>query len=220
MRILLIEDDPMIGESIRDGLRPDGFVVDWLREGASVAPALRAQEYALLLLDLGLPGVSGLEIMRTLRSRGVTIPILIITARDAVADRVAGLDAGADDYLTKPFDLNELAARIRALLRRRAGRAESLIIRGALSLDPASHEAIYRDTKVVLSAREFALMHCLMERPGAIVSRVRLEEQLFGWGEEIESNTVEVHIHRLRKKLGADLIRTVRGVGYMVAKDQ
>ena len=218
MRILLVEDDPMIGESIRDGLRPDGFAVDWLREGNSVAAALRAQEYALLILDLGLPGSSGLEVLRVLRNQGIAIPVMIITARDAVADRVIGLDAGADDYLTKPFDLNELSARIRALLRRRAGRTESLIICGALTLDPLTHEAIYRDTKVMLTAREFALMHCLMERPGAIVSRARLEERLFGWGEEIESNTVEVHIHRLRKKLATDLIRTVRGVGYMVAK--
>lgn len=220
MRILLVEDDPMIGESIRDGLRPDGFAVDWLREGASVASTLRNQDYALLLLDLGLPGSSGLDIMQELRGQGAAIPILIITARDAVADRVAGLDAGADDYLTKPFDLNELAARIRALLRRRAGRVDPLIVRGAVTLNPATHEIAYRGTNTVLSAREFALMHCLLERPGAIVSRARLEERLYGWGEEIESNTVEVHIHRLRKKLAADLIRTVRGVGYMVPKEQ
>ncbi|MEO7206856.1 MAG: response regulator transcription factor [Steroidobacteraceae bacterium] len=220
MRILLVEDDVMIGESIRDGLRHDGFVVDWLCDGTSVIETLRTGDYALLLLDLGLPGrPSGLELMRMLRSRGEGISVLIITARDAVADRVVGLDAGADDYLTKPFDLVELAARIRALLRRRSGRGEPLIVRGGLTLDPVTHEAVYHGTTVVLSAREFALMHALLEHPGAIVSRAQLEERLYGWGQEVESNTVEVHIHRLRKKMDANLIRTVRGVGYMVAKD-
>jgi two-component system response regulator QseB len=218
MRVLLVEDDPMIGESIRDGLRPDGFAVDWLRAGSSVIHALESEPYLLLLLDLGLPGLSGREILRLVRARAMPIPILIITARNAVADRVAGLDEGADDYLTKPFTLEELAARMRALLRRQAGRAEPLMVRGALTVDPVTHEATYRGTHVVLSAREFALVHCLLERPGAIVPRARLEERLFGWGEEIESNTVEVHIHRLRRKLGADAIRTVRGVGYMIAK--
>ncbi|HEX4051286.1 MAG TPA: response regulator transcription factor [Steroidobacteraceae bacterium] len=219
MRILLVEDDPMIGESIRDGLRPDGFAVDWLRAGTSVLSALQNEPYVLLLLDLGLPGVSGLEILRAVRAKAMAIPILIITARNAVADRVAGLDAGADDYLTKPFTLEELAARMRALLRRQTGRTEPLIVRGALTLNPVTHELTHRGASVVLSARELALMHCLLERPGAIVPRARLEERLYGWGEEVESNTVEVHIHRLRRKLGAEVIRTVRGVGYMIPKN-
>jgi two-component system response regulator QseB len=219
MRILLVEDDPMIGESIRDGLRSDGFAVDWLRAGTSVISALQSEPYVLLLLDLGLPGLTGLEVLRLVRARGMSIPILIITARDAVADRVAGLDAGADDYLTKPFTLEELAARMRALLRRQTGRTEPLIVRGTLTLNPVTHELTYQGTSVVLSAREFSLMHSLLERPGAIVPRARLEERLYGWGEEIESNTVEVHIHRLRRKLGAEVIRTVRGVGYMIPKN-
>ena len=172
--------------------------------------------YQLLLLDLGLPKISGLELLKALRRAGNRIPVLILTARDAVADRVAGLDAGADDYLVKPFDLEELAARIRALLRRQAGRAQPEIRLGDLSLNPATHEVRLRGQPVNLSAREFALLHAFLDRPGAVFSRAQLEEKLYGWNEEVESNTVEVYIHALRKKLGADLIKNVRGVGYMV----
>ncbi|MCL5965899.1 MAG: response regulator transcription factor [Deltaproteobacteria bacterium] len=218
MRLLLVEDDPMIGESVRHGLRQDGFAVDWARDGKDAELALDTEPYDLLLLDLGLPGKSGLDLLKGLRRRGNGIPVLILTARDAVADRVRGLDAGADDYLVKPFDLEEMAARIRALLRRRAGRAQPLIVYGALTLDPVTHEAACRGNPLLLSAREFALLQALLEKPGAVLSRARLEERLYGWDEEVESNAVEVHIHNLRKKLGAEIIRTVRGVGYMVAK--
>ena len=218
MRMLLVEDDAMIGEAVRAGLRQDGFTVDWVREAEAGDTAIKAEAYALLLLDLGLPRRSGLDWLRELRRRGNRIPVLILTARDAVADRVAGLDSGADDYLVKPFDLDELSARVRALLRRDAGRAEPLLRHGELTLDPATHEATYRGEQINLSAREFALLTALLERPGAILSRAQLEQRLYGWGEEVESNAVEVHIHHLRRKLGADFIRNVRGLGYTVSK--
>jgi len=216
--LLLVEDDPMIGESVRQGLRQDGFTVDWARDGKDAELALEAEPYALVLLDLGLPGKSGLDLLERLRRRGDGIPVLIMTARDTVADRVRGLDTGADDYLVKPFDLEEMSARIRALLRRRAGRSQPRIAYGALTLDPATHEVTLRGKPLLLSAREFALLRALLEKPGAVLSRARLEEILYGWDKEVESNAVEVHIHNLRKKLGVDAIRNVRGVGYMVAK--
>lgn len=216
--MLLVEDDPMIGESVRQGLRQDGFTVDWARDGKDAELALEAEPYALVLLDLGLPGKSGLDLLERLRRRGDGIPVLIMTARDTVADRVRGLDTGADDYLVKPFDLEEMSARIRALLRRRAGRSQPRIAYGALTLDPATHEVTLRGKPLLLSAREFALLRALLEKPGAVLSRARLEEILYGWDKEVESNAVEVHIHNLRKKLGVDAIRNVRGVGYMVAK--
>lgn len=217
MRILLVEDDPMIGESTRDWLRQDGLTVDWVQDGDEAEEALAHEDCDLLLLDLGLPGRSGLELLRGLRARGSRLPVLILTARDAVSDRVAGLDAGSDDYVVKPFDLSELSARVRALWRRRLGRAEPLLEVGVLALDPAAHEVRLRGQPVTLGAREFALLQCLMERPGAILSRAQLEAHLYGWGQEVESNTVEVYIHRLRRKLGRDVIRTVRGVGYRIA---
>ncbi|MEO8630912.1 MAG: response regulator transcription factor, partial [Betaproteobacteria bacterium] len=207
MRLLLIEDDAMIGDAVRTGLRQDGFAVDWVRDAEAGDAAAKSEEYALVLLDLGLPRKSGLDWLRDARRRGVATPVLILTARDAVADRITGLDAGADDYLVKPFDLDELAARVRALLRRRAGRVEPLLKHGDLTLDPATHEARFKDDPIILSAREYALLAALLERPGAILSRGQLEQRLYGWGEEVESNTVEVHIHHLRKKLGADFIR-------------
>jgi two-component system response regulator QseB len=216
MRLLLVEDDPMIGESVRLGLEQDGFILDWVRDGQSAELALTNEVYELLLLDLGLPRKTGLEVLMQLRRRGNSLPVLILTARDAVADRVKCLDAGADDYLIKPFDLDELAARIRALLRRRAGRAEPLLVHAGLVLNPATHEACLHDQQINLSAREFALLRILLERPGAIFSRTQLEERLYGWEKEIESNAVEVHIHALRKKLGAEFIQNVRGVGYRV----
>jgi two-component system response regulator QseB len=214
MRLLLVEDDPMIGEAIRAGLRRDGFAVDWVREARAAEAVLSSEPFELVLLDLGLPGRDGLALLKAQRERGLALPVLIITARDAVSDRVQGLDAGADDYLIKPFDLDELAARIRALLRRRSGRTASGLEHLGVTLDPAAHEVRREGAEVALSPREFALLQLLMERPGTILSRPQLEERLYGWGEEVESNAVEVHVHGLRKKLGADFILTVRGVGY------
>jgi two-component system response regulator QseB len=218
MRLLLVEDDAMIGESVRTGLQQDGFAVDWVQDGRAAELALETNPYDTLLLDLGLPRKAGLEVLAALRRRGAEIPVLILTARDAVADRVKGLDAGADDYLVKPFDLDELAARVRALLRRKSGRAGPLIRVGGLSIDPATHEVSLDGKSIPLSAREFALIHALAARPGAVFSRAQLEEKLYGWGQEVESNTVEVYIHSLRRKLGAGFIRNVRGVGYTVPK--
>jgi two-component system response regulator QseB len=216
MRLLLVEDDEMIAAAMQDGLRQSGYTVDWARDGREAEVALAGAPYDLLLLDLGLPRKSGLEVLRSVRARQDAIPVLIVTARDAVSDRVEGLDAGADDYLVKPFDLDELGARVRALLRRRAGRAEPLLRRGGLTLNPATHEATLDGKPLALSGREFALLSALLERPGAVLSRGQLEEKLYGWGEEIESNTIEVYIHSLRRKLGSGFIRTVRGVGYGV----
>ncbi|HYC08369.1 MAG TPA: response regulator transcription factor [Steroidobacteraceae bacterium] len=216
MRLLLVEDDRMIGEAIRAGLKREGFTVDWVHDALAAAQVLRSDPFELMLLDLGLPGGDGLKLLKTLRGRGETLPVLIITARDAVSDRVAGLDAGGDDYLTKPFDLDELAARIRALLRRRAGRSSPAIEHLGVVLEPATHRVTQEGAEVALSPREFALLQLLLERPGAILSRTQIEERLYGWGEEVESNAVEVHIHGLRRKLGAQFILTVRGVGYRV----
>jgi two-component system response regulator QseB len=218
MRLLLAEDDRMIGAGVERGLKQDGFTVDWVQDGRAAELALEQKVHDLLLLDLGLPRRDGLDVLTAMRRRGDIRPVLILTARDAVADRVAGLDAGADDYLVKPFDLDELAARIRALLRRDAGRAQPVVTYGALELRPATHEVRLHGEPVVLSAREFALLEALLARPGAILSRAQLEERLYGWNEEVESNAVEVHLHALRRKLGADAIRNVRGVGWMIAK--
>ena len=218
MRLLLVEDDPMIGESVRAGLQQDGFAVDWVQDGRAAELALQTNAYDTLLLDLGLPRKAGLDVLAALRRRGDSIPVLILTARDAVADRVKGLDAGADDYLVKPFDLEELGARVRALLRRKSGSADPVIQVGGLSLNPATHEVTLDGKPVSLSAREFALIHALAARPGVVYSRAQLEEKLYGWGQEVESNTVEVYVHSLRRKLGANSIQNVRGVGYMVPK--
>jgi two-component system response regulator QseB len=215
---LLAEDDAMIGASVSRGLAQDGFTVDWVEDGRAAEAALAERVHDAVLLDLGLPRRSGLEVLSAMRRLGDNRPVLIMTARDAIADRVAGLDAGADDYLIKPFDLTELAARLRALGRRRAGRAEPVLAYGAIELDPAAHLARVRGQAVSLSAREFALLQALMARPGAVLSRAQLEAKLYGWNDSVESNAVEVHIHALRKKIGADLIRNVRGVGWMVAK--
>ncbi|PZX24687.1 Putative response regulator in two-component regulatory system [Cupriavidus phytorum] len=223
MRVLLVEDDAMIGESVKLALRQEGFAVDWVRDGeAGLAAASTAADgqacYDLILLDLGLPRRPGLEVLRALRARGVPTPVLILTARDAVADRVAGLNAGADDYLVKPFDLQELAARMHALARRAAGRAEPLVTYGDIVLNPATREATCRGEPVRLSAREFALLSALMARPGKVWSVPQLQERLYGWDDEVGSNTVEVYIHALRKKFGAALIRNIRGVGYVVPR--
>jgi two-component system response regulator QseB len=219
MRVLLAEDDAMIGAAVRDRLRGQGFAVDWVRDGRAADMALAGDSYDLLLLDLGLPGREGLAVLKGLRARGSTLPVVILTARDAVDDRVAGLDAGADDYIVKPFDLKELEARLRAVLRRQAGHASSVIEHGRLSLDLVAHELRQDGVLVPLSPREFALLHALLEQPGRVLSRAQLEERLYGWGEEVGSNVVEVHIHSLRRKLGTELIRNVRGVGYRVPED-
>jgi two-component system response regulator QseB len=218
MRLLVAEDDPMIGTALTRGLKQEGFAVDWVRDGRSVELALGERVHDLLLLDLGLPRREGLEVLRAMRRHGDARPVLIVTARDAVADRVAGLDAGADDYVVKPFELAELAARIRALLRRSAGRAEPVVAWGDIALDSVRHEVRVRGEPVALSPREFALLEALLERPGAVLSRARLEEKLYGWNEEVGSNAVEVHLHSLRRKLPADTIRNVRGVGWMITR--
>ena len=208
----------MVGAGIRTGLRQQGYSVDWVRDGAAAELAMQATPYDAVLLDIGLPKKSGLELLAHWRRQKNGVPVLIITARDAVSDRIRGLDAGADDYLVKPFDLDELAARLRALLRRHSGRATPLIEHGALTLDPASHEVTLAGAPVSLSAREFALLHSLLENPGVPLSRAQLEDRLYGWQEEIGSNAVEVHIHSLRRKLGNDWLRNVRGVGYLVPR--
>ncbi len=219
MRLLLVEDDRMLGASIQRGLKLEGQAVDWVQDGVAAETALATERYDLLLLDLGLPGRGGLELLRDLRRRRKTLPVLILTARDSIPDRVAGLDAGADDYLVKPFDLDELAARVRALLRRGSGRADPVLELRGLRLDPAAHEVTLDGAPVALSAREVALLQLLLEHPGRPISRARLEERLYGWGEEVESNAVEVHVHALRRKLGPQWIKTLRGVGYVVPRE-
>jgi two-component system response regulator QseB len=216
MRLLLVEDDPMIGRAVRHGLERAGFTVDWVTDGQSAEAAVANGVYDTIILDLGLPRVDGLTLLRSLRARRDAVPVLITTARDAVADRVGGLNAGADDYLLKPFDLDELVARVRALLRRRAGGASTALLAGTLSLDPVLRQVTQDGREVSLTAKEFALLEALMQRPGAVLSRERLEDSIYGWGEEIGSNAIEVHVHNLRRKLGVDAIRNVRGVGYRV----
>jgi len=219
MRILLVEDDPMIGKSLRQALQGDGYAVDWVTDGEAAHTALRASPdaYALVVLDLGLPRRNGLDLLAALRRAGNRVRVLVVTARDAVSDRVAGLDAGADDYLTKPFSLDELSARMRALLRRDIAHEANLRRHREITLDPVTHRVTQGERAVELSAREFAVLAALLERPGAALSKAQLEERLYPWGEEVESNAIEVHVHNLRKKLGADVIRTLRGVGYALA---
>lgn len=218
MRLLLAEDDSMIGESITEALISENYAVDWVRDGRAAELALDNGVYDLLLLDLGLPKKQGLTILNDYRKRGGMLPILVITARDSTANRVEGLDAGADDYLVKPFELEELFARVRALLRRQSGRANPLITYGDLTLNPASHEVIFRNQLLNMSAKEFCLLHALLAQPERVLSLAQLEEKLYGWDQEVDSNAIEVYIHRLRKKLGNDFIRNVRGVGYIVGK--
>ena len=216
MRLLLIEDDPMIGKSIRDGLRREGYSVDWVRDGWAGEQSVNAEAYDMLILDLGLPRKDGLAVLSSIRASGQLMPVLIITARSEVDDRVTGLDAGADDYLAKPFSMPELSARVRALLRRSFGRADTTLHAGELELNPQTREVRLGGKSVALSQRELALLEHLMQRPGAIVSKTSLEGSIYAWGEEVESNTIEVHISNLRKKLGADRIITIRGVGYRI----
>lgn len=224
MRILVVEDDALLGDAIQAGLKQAGYAVDWMKDGMAAEQALSTEPYTALVLDLGLPRLSGLELLRRLRGRNASkdnhsnnrIPVLILTAMDTVGDRIKGLDAGADDYLAKPFDMGELAARLRALVRRASGNTEPILQLADVQLDPASHRVLYRDKPVELSSREFALLHALMLNAGKVLSRAQLEEQLYAWGEEIESNAVEVHIHHLRRKLFPGLIETIRGVGYLM----
>ncbi len=226
MRLLLVEDDRMIGDSLRQALRHDGHAVVWVYELAAARLALASETFDGVLLDLGLPEApgrpanpgAGLQLLRELRGRGDTTPVIILTARDAVGDRVAGLDAGADDYLVKPFDLDELLARLRAVARRHAGRADSALEHAGLRLDPVTREVSQRGQPVQLSAREFAVLEALMLRPGAVLSRAQIEDRLYGWGDAIESNAVSVYVHQLRKKLGAETIQSMRGVGYYLRK--
>ena len=221
MRILLVEDDRLLGDGVQVGLGGSGFTVDWVRDGEAALAALAAESFAAVVLDLGLPRRDGLEVLRSLRARGDATPVIVLTARDALPDKVTGLDSGADDYLVKPFELDELLARLRALRRRQEGRTRSLLQVADLTLDPATREVQRGGRPVLLSAREFAVLQALLERPGAILSRAQLEDRLYGWGEELESNAISVYMHQLRKKLGDDLLHTVRGLGYYAgpAKD-
>lgn len=218
MRILLVEDDPQLGDGLTVGLRQAGFAVDWVRDGNAADLALHTESFDLVVLDLGLPKLSGMDVLSRARGRGQSMPILILTARDATGDKVSGLDAGADDYLVKPIDLDELTARIRALTRRSAGRSDPLLIHGEVVLDPAAHSVTVAGQPVELSSREFSLLQMLLESAGRVLTRSQLEQSLYGWRDEPDSNALEVHIHHLRKKLGSDLIRTLRGVGYTIAK--
>ena len=218
MRILLVEDDPMIGEAVFVALKDAAYAVDWVKDGTTANRVLENTEHQAVLLDLGLPKRDGLEVLRRLRKTANTVPVLIITARDDIDDRIKGLDSGADDYLVKPFDLNEMLARLRAIIRRHGGQATPTLSNGKLSLDPTTHEARCGDVVEILSAREFALLQALLLRPGAILSRTELEERLYGWNEEVESNAVDFLIHGVRKKLGAHSIKNVRGAGWMVEK--
>jgi two-component system, OmpR family, response regulator QseB len=219
MRLLLVEDDHMIGETVVDVLRAEHFAVDWIKDGVSAQAVLRTQAYDLVLLDLALPGKDGLEVLRSLRAAKSRIPVLVATARDSVEQRIAGLDAGADDYVLKPYDLGELLARVRALLRRAAGRAEPVYEHMGVTINPATREVTVNARPVLLSSREWAVLEPLIARPGAVLSRAQLEEKIFGFGDGIASNAVEVYVHGLRKKLGASLIQNVRGLGYLVPRE-
>lgn len=218
MRLLLVEDDEMVGKSLQRGLVQAGFCVDWVRDGREAELALGHGIHDLAILDLGLPKIDGMQLLAKLRSRGNGMPVLIASARDHVRDKIAGLEAGADDYVLKPFDLDELIARVRALLRRYAGSSTPILRCGALMLDPAKRIVTLQDQPVELSAREFGLLEALMLRPGTVISKEKLEESIYGWGEEIASNAIEVHVHNLRRKVGSERIRNLRGVGYRVAE--
>ena len=222
MRILLAEDDRMIGDAVRTALRQQGYAIDWVQDGQLADTVLASEHFDLVLLDLGLPRLDGIELVRRLRRRQAATPVIIITARDGIEDRIQGLDAGADDYVVKPFSLDELAARMRSALRRSSGHPQPVVHIRDVSINPATHEVrrAGQDQPIPLSAREYAIIEALLLRPGAILSRAQLEERLYGWGDEVDSNAVEVHIHGVRRKLGADFIQNVRGVGYFIAKPE
>lgn len=218
MRILLVEDDPQLGDGIRTGLHQAGYTVDWLQDGLSALHSLEVESFDMVVLDLGLPRMDGISVLEKIRASGNDVPVLILTARDTVVDRVKGLDSGADDYLIKPFDLDELCARVRALSRRHSGRASSLIQYLDITLDPMERSLKKNGEDIILSTREFNILQIFLENIGRVLSRERIEESLFGWDDSLESNATEVHIHHLRKKLGKKLIVTIRGVGYMIPK--
>lgn len=220
MRILLVEDDELLGDGLRTGLIQYGYAVDWLKDGLSADQALKTETFDLVVLDLGLPKMPGITVLQNLRARGQTMPVLILTARESIDDRVKGLDSGADDYLTKPFDLDELCARLRALQRRFSSRAEPLLVHENIILDPAAHTVSLNNELVSVSRREFALLHKLLENAGRVLSREHLTQSLYGWGEDVDSNALEVHIHNLRKKFGQNFIHTIRGIGYMINKSK
>ncbi|KAB2311070.1 response regulator transcription factor [Betaproteobacteria bacterium SCN2] len=219
MRILVVEDDALLGDGIQAGLKQQGFGVDWVRDGVAAQHAVENEPFAAVVLDLGLPRRSGLEVLKSLRQQNNSVPVLILTARDTVDDRITGLDAGADDYLVKPFDLGELSARLRALIRRAGGQASPVITVGALSLDPAARTVSYRGEEKALSAREFDLLQVFMNNAGRVLNREQLASALYAWGEEIESNAIDVHLHHLRRKISPDIVQTLRGVGYLMPKE-
>ncbi|MDO8767391.1 MAG: response regulator transcription factor [Burkholderiaceae bacterium] len=218
MRVLLVEDDAMIGEAVAQALKDASYAVDWVRDGSTALASISTQEYGVVLLDLGLPKRDGLDVLRTVRARENAVPVLVITARDALQDRIGGLDSGADDYVLKPFDMSELLARMRAVIRRKGGASGPVLSNGSLTLDPATREVVAGGVATRLSGKEFSLLQALLIRPGAILSRSELEDRLYGWGEEVESNAIEFLIHSLRKKVGSGSIKNVRGVGWMVSK--
>ena len=217
-RILLVEDDPLLGTGLRAGLTQFGYTIDWVQDGKSAVQALQNENFGTIILDLGLPKMSGIDVLKVMRAKKNMTPVLILTANDSLESRVAGLDAGADDYIPKPFDLRELCARIRALQRRTASRATPVIIVGDVKLDPAARKIYFNNNEVECSRREFVLMQMLLENAGKVLTREQITQNLYGWGDDIDSNALEVHIHNLRKKFGTDLIRTIRGVGYIVEK--
>ncbi len=219
MRLLLIEDDESLGDAVKTGLLQFGYVVDWLKDGTSAKVALQIESFELIILDLALPKLSGLTLLKSIRQAGNTTPVIILTARESVENRIEGLDAGADDYMIKPFDLSELSARIRALVRRAQGRADTILQYRNIILNPAAHTVLLDDTEVNISRREFALLQKLLENHGHVLSREQLMQSIYGWDEDLDSNVLEVHIHNLRKKLNADFIRTIRGIGYIAEKN-
>lgn len=219
MRILLVEDDALLGDALQVGLRGAGFVVDWVTDGVAAETALAGEEFAAVVLDLGLPRLAGLELLRRLRGRGNRTPVVVLTARDAVEDRVRGLDFGADDYVAKPVSLAELAARLRAVTRRAMGVASGVLTLGSLSIDPAARTVVFRGAPVDLQAREFALLYALASRAGRVLTRSQLEARLYEWDRGLDSNAIDVYVHHLRRKLSPELIRTVRGVGYVIPRD-
>lgn len=220
MRLLLVEDDELLGDAVKAGLTQFGYIVDWLRDGEAARAAVKSESFELIILDLGLPKLSGLGFLQSIRQDGNTTPVIILTARETVGDRIKGLDSGADDYMTKPFDMNELSARVRALVRRSQGRAESVLQYRNVTLDAAAHSVYVDDVIVNVPRREFALLQKLLENSGQVLSREQLMQSIYGWDEDVDSNALEVHIHNLRKKLNANYIRTIRGVGYMAEKNE
>jgi two-component system response regulator QseB len=220
MRLLLVEDDELLGDAVKAGLTQFGYVVDWLKDGEAARAAVKSESFELIILDLGLPKLSGLAFLQSIRQDGNATPVIILTARETVGDRIKGLDSGADDYMTKPFDMNELSARVRALVRRSQGRADSVLQYRNVTLDPAAHSVYVDDVMVNVPRREFALLQKLLENSGQVLSREQLMQSIYGWDEDVDSNALEVHIHNLRKKLNANFIRTIRGVGYMVEKSE